>query len=48
MANTKAIALSNVYTVMLAVALAAVIACAAYVAIRASLNYETIFQIVTP
>jgi hypothetical protein len=39
---------SNIYTVILAFALAAVIASAAFVAYKCSVDYNTLFNIVAP
>jgi len=44
----KVIAQSNIYTAILALALAVVTASAVYVAITSMAQYETLFKVVTP
>ena len=49
MANgTKVVAQNNIYTAMLAVALAVVLASAVYVTIASMTQYEALFKVVMP
>ncbi len=48
MARSKGVAISNAYTVYLALALGVVAACAAYVAYMCQTQYGTLFKIVGP
>ena len=44
----KTAVFSNVYTVMLVIALAVVVASATYVAMKCSMDYNTLFNVAAP